>query len=72
MEQLHPIRERRKARKLTLEQLATEMDVTASHLSEIERGVNAPSLSLAGRLSRYLDVPMEQIEAFHTRVGAAA
>lgn len=72
MKDVHPVRERRKARDLTLEQLASEMKVTASHLSEIERGVNAPSLSLAGRLSRYLDVPMEQIEAFHAGHGAHA
>lgn len=52
MDETHPLRAWRKAHEITLAQLAGAVGVTASHLSEIETGKNAPSLDLAGRLSR--------------------
>jgi transcriptional regulator with XRE-family HTH domain len=47
----HPLRRWRHAQKITLTALADRMNVTASHLSEIETGKNVPSLKLAARLS---------------------
>lgn len=64
----HPLRLWRKASKLTLTALAGKVGVTPSHLSEIERGANTPSLELAAKLSRAtadetgsIAVPMEMI-----------
>jgi transcriptional regulator with XRE-family HTH domain len=50
----HPLRRWRQANGLNLKQVAqTEgVGVSPSHLSEIERGRNKPSLDLAVRLSR--------------------
>jgi transcriptional regulator with XRE-family HTH domain len=49
--QEHPLRLWRKKHEVRLETLAAKVGVTASHLSEIERGLNRPSLGLAARLS---------------------
>lgn len=48
----HPLRRWRKSEGVTLAALAQEVDVTPSHLSEIERYENNPSIDLADRLSR--------------------
>lgn len=48
----HPLRLWRKASNVTLTALAGKVGVTPSHLSEIERGSNTPSLDLAAKLSR--------------------
>lgn len=55
----HPMRAWRDAHKITLARLAGTVGVTASHLSEIETGKNAPSLDLAVRLSRATGVPVD-------------
>ena len=61
MEQaVHPLREWRKANKKTLVNVAKVVLVTPSHLSEIERGVNEPSLALAARLSDATDIPIDK------------
>lgn len=49
---LHPLRRWRKANGVTLAALASEVEVTPSHLSEIERGKNGASLSLLKRLAK--------------------
>ena len=51
MEAVHPLRRWRKDRSVTLAVLGEQAAVSPSHLSEIERGLNAPSLNLAARLS---------------------
>lgn len=51
MVQEHALRRWRKEHEIRLAALAEQVGVTASHLSEIERGLNAPSLKLAVRLS---------------------
>lgn len=48
---IHPLRAWRDTNGITLAALADEVDVTASHLSEIERGIGTPSIKLARRLS---------------------
>lgn len=48
---IHPLRQWRTTHGITLAELAKRVGVTPSHLSEIERGRNAPSLDLARRLS---------------------
>lgn len=60
-EQLHPIRRWRKDNGVTLATLASEVDVTPSHLSEVERGLSKVSLRLASRLSRATKVSLEEI-----------
>jgi transcriptional regulator with XRE-family HTH domain len=46
----HPLRAWRKKNGLTLTVLAERLDVTSSHLSEIENWNNEPSLDLVWRL----------------------
>lgn len=62
MRTLHPLREWREGfePKVTLAKLAGEMEVTPSHLSEIENGRNDPSLALAAKLSTRTGIPMDQ------------
>lgn len=53
----HPLRRWRQSKELTLQQLIelAGVDVSPSHISEIERGNNKPSLDLAAKLSRATD-----------------
>jgi len=46
---------------LTLEELATQTNLTRSYLSKIERGLSTPSISSALRISRALEVPIESL-----------
>lgn len=48
----HALRRWRKDKGVTLADLAERVRVKPSHLSEIERGRNTPSLALAAKLSR--------------------
>lgn len=65
----HPLRRWRDAKRVTLADLARRVGVSPSHISEIERGINAPSLELAAKLSRETSVP---IVDFVRSTGAAA
>jgi transcriptional regulator with XRE-family HTH domain len=60
---VHPLRRWRKEKDVTLAELARMVDVTPSHLSEIERGNNEASLALAARLSEATgnEVTIDQI-----------
>jgi transcriptional regulator with XRE-family HTH domain len=69
MEQVHALRSWRQEHSITLAELAKAVGVTASHLSEIERGLNSCSLNLASRLSQKTGLPME---AFVARTAEAA
>lgn len=55
------IRELRKKRSLTLEQLATQVGITASGLSQIERDLVDPSLSLLKKLADALGVSLHNL-----------
>ena len=46
----------RTERKLTLEKLALRTDCTKSYISQLEKGLTAPSVSMLGRLAGALDV----------------
>ena len=50
------IKEYRKKREFTLRQLADKASCTASYLSQVEKGLTVPSLSMVGRLSAALDI----------------
>lgn len=54
MERIHPLRRWRLKNGVTLADLAGRegVDVTPSHLSEVERGLNTLSLDLAAELCR--------------------
>lgn len=63
----HPLREWRKRRgawhdragdPMTLDELATQVGVVPSQLSQIETGKRAPSLDLASRLSKLTSIPI--------------
>ncbi|MCI9156864.1 MAG: helix-turn-helix transcriptional regulator [Lawsonibacter sp.] len=55
------IKEARKARGLTQQQLANQVYVTSRTIIALEKGEYNPSLLLAYRLSLALDVPMEEL-----------
>lgn len=54
------IRRERLRRNLTLAQLATQVNLTVSALSQIERGASDPSISSLRRIAQAFDVPMFQ------------
>lgn len=51
----HPFRTWRKQHGRTLVEAAAAAGVSASHISEIERGLDRPSLALAARLSAFTE-----------------
>ena len=55
------IRHARRARGLTLADLAAQVDRAPSLLSQIENGRREPRLALLGVIARALDVPMDQL-----------
>lgn len=59
MTPVHALRQWRKTNRKTLADVAGEVGVTPSHLSEIERGINEPSLALAAKLSRGTGIPID-------------
>lgn len=54
------IRRERLRRGLTLAQLATQVNLTVSAVSQIERGASDPSISSLRRISQAFDIPMFQ------------
>lgn len=71
----HPLRQWRDDHEVTLATLAGAVGVTPSHISEIERRLNTPSLDLAAKLSRATadesGVPAVPLEKFIRPVEAA-
>ncbi len=55
------IREKRKEKKLTQEKLAELVDVSPSHVGEIERGSSVCSLSVLVDLSTVLELNLETL-----------
>ncbi|MDA8354177.1 MAG: helix-turn-helix transcriptional regulator [Firmicutes bacterium] len=55
------IRELRKTRKLTQEQLALDLQVTRQTIIAIEGNRYNPSLELALKIANYFDLPVDQI-----------
>ncbi|MDX1414909.1 MAG: XRE family transcriptional regulator [Candidatus Promineifilaceae bacterium] len=58
MELGQKIKERRKEMGLSLRDLAAEVDLTASFLSQVERDVASPSIESLRKISQALDVPV--------------
>jgi len=46
---------------LTLEDLARAAELTRSYVSKVERGLSVPSVGVAIKLARVLDVPVERL-----------
>ncbi len=55
------IRQRRKALGMTLEDVAKATDLTIGFLSQVERGISAPSLSSFQRIAGALQTSLEQL-----------
>lgn len=62
------MRQVRKARQLTLRQVADETGISLSHLSAIERGATNPSLEVVHKVARALDIEADWF--FARRPGA--
>ena len=58
MEIGHKIKKRRKELGLSLRDLAAQVDLTASFLSQVERDVASPSIESLRKISKALDVPV--------------
>ena len=58
------LRDLRKQKGMTQEQLAEEALVSVDFLSLIERGINAPSFDTLEKLARALDVPVKHFFEF--------
>lgn len=65
------IRELRDKRGLTQEALAHEADITAGHLSMIERGHANPSWGAVGALAKALNVSMGDLAKLADKFAAA-
>ncbi|MEJ2728051.1 MAG: helix-turn-helix transcriptional regulator [Deltaproteobacteria bacterium] len=55
------IRELRKKRKYTLEQLAQKAGCSKSYISQLEKGKTVPSVSMLGRLAAALDSQVSEL-----------
>ncbi|MEE3923826.1 helix-turn-helix domain-containing protein [Pseudomonas viridiflava] len=51
----------RKKMGITLEQLASQTDLTKSYLSKVERGLSSPSIAVALKLAKALKVQAEEL-----------
>jgi DNA-binding XRE family transcriptional regulator len=68
-----PLRKFRIAAGRTLADLAEQVGVVPSHLSQIETGQRTPSLGLASRLAAFTGISIDKIAAFDkSKDGAAA
>jgi len=55
------IREQRKLAKLSLREMARLTDVSNAYLSQIERGLHAPSVRIMQAVAKALDVPVDDL-----------
>lgn len=53
------LREQRKQRGLSIEQLAEKLDITSHYLGDIERGLKYPSMDTFIRIVNVLEVPAD-------------
>ena len=58
------LRDLRKQRGITQEQLAEAASISVDFLSLVERGINAPSFETLEKLACALDVPVKQLFNF--------
>jgi len=55
------LKELRKRRNLTLQQLAEKAGCTKSYISQLEKGTSSPSVSMLGRLAEALEIPVADL-----------
>ena len=60
------LRDLRKQRGITQEQLAERASISVDFLSLVERGINAPSFETLEKLACALDVPVKQLFNFES------
>lgn len=60
--------EARKEKGLTVTELANEMNVCRSHITQIEKGDKSPSGKLGLKLSRLLDVKLEKFYEYEVEL----
>lgn len=65
---VHPLRTWRKARQINQATLARLLGVSLAHISQIETGVNAPSLALAARIERTTGGDVRAIDLVREKV----
>ncbi|HEX8139333.1 MAG TPA: helix-turn-helix transcriptional regulator [Pyrinomonadaceae bacterium] len=58
------LRRLRRQKDFTQEQLAEAAEISVEFLSNIERGINAPSFETLEKLSKILDVPAKELFDF--------
>lgn len=51
----------RERKNVSTTQMASDLNITESHLRGIEKGRNNPTLKLAFRISSYLEEPIESL-----------
>lgn len=61
------IRELRRAHALSLNELATRVNISASHLSRLERGQTSPSFTVAAALAREFGVSADELWDIHQK-----
>ena len=57
----HYIREQRELAKLSLREMSRLTDVSNAYLSQIERGLHAPSLRIMQSVAKALDIPVDEL-----------
>ena len=55
------LKQLRKRKKLTLQQLAQKAGCTKSYISQLEKGTSSPSVSMLGRLAEALETPVADL-----------
>ena len=55
------LKQKRKEKKLTLEQLARKTNISTTHINDIENNIKSPSLFVAVKLAKALDVSIEEL-----------
>lgn len=58
------LRQVRRQKNMTQERLAEAIDASVDLISNIERGINAPSFKTLERLAEALDVPVKELFEF--------
>ena len=58
------LRRLRRRKDVTQEQLAEAAEISVEFLSNIERGINAPSFETLEKLSKVLDMPVKELFDF--------
>lgn len=62
------LRQLRRQRDITQEKLAQEADISVEFLSNLERGINAPSFETLERLATALEVSVQDLFNFNAKI----